>query len=75
MSVPLLRQDNIKWTMGVAAHSKQSQIGNEMQHQYCVRFFMAAASHWLYFQSEFEAQAVLFGNLGSTVNLSEGQKW
>lgn len=45
MPVPLLRQDNMKWAMGVAAHSKQSQIGNEMQRQYCARFFMAAASH------------------------------
>lgn len=45
MPVPLLRQDNMKWAVGVAAHSKQSQIGNEMQRQYCARFFMAAASH------------------------------
>lgn len=36
---------------------------------------MAAASHCLDFQAGFEAQAGLFGSLGSTINLSEDQKW
>lgn len=46
-----------------------------MQCQNCARIFMAAASHCLDFQAGFEAQAVLFGSLGNTINLSEGQKW